>query len=149
MDDRYGLVDVKPKSKLNSNDPFVLASQAQQVYYTMYPHNNGRGREDWWAACKVRRKLFIVESFNDEQDALNKMDTHNYYQDDGSFEANNVVVEDEDFFLFDTNSPMEEVDINDIYMPTKVPFTNQYINENDSSENEAFLDEYEESYDEL
>jgi hypothetical protein len=60
IDERYGLVDVKPKSRLNSNEPFVLASQAQQVYYTMYPQSNVRGSSDWWAACKVRRKLFVL-----------------------------------------------------------------------------------------
>ncbi|PNX91366.1 hypothetical protein L195_g047496, partial [Trifolium pratense] len=72
VDERYGLVDVKPKSRLNSNEPFVLASQAQQVYYTMYPQSNVRGSSDWWAACKVRRKLFVAESFNDEQLDLNE-----------------------------------------------------------------------------
>ncbi|KAK2446721.1 hypothetical protein QL285_017489 [Trifolium repens] len=57
IDERYGLVDVKPKSRLNSNEPFVLASQAQQVYYTMYPQSNVRGSSDWWAACKGRYKF--------------------------------------------------------------------------------------------
>jgi hypothetical protein len=85
VDERYGLVDVKPKSRLNSNEPFVLASQAQQVYYTMYPQSNVRGSSDWWAACKVRRKLFVAESFNDEQLDLNELVASDYYQDDGSF----------------------------------------------------------------
>lgn len=42
VDEKYGLVDVKPNSRLNSNEPFVLASQAQQVYYTVYPQSNCR-----------------------------------------------------------------------------------------------------------
>jgi hypothetical protein len=85
VDERYGLVDVKHKSRLSSNEPFVLASQAQQVYYAMYPQSNIRGSSDWWAACKVRRKLFVAESFNDEQIDLNELVASDYYQDDGSF----------------------------------------------------------------
>ena len=136
VDEKYGLVDVKPKSRLNSNEPFVLASQAQQVYYTVYPQSNCRGSTDWWATCKVRRKLFVAESFNDEQDDLNELNTDDYYQDDESFGTNNVVIEDEEVFLFDTNSPLEDVDINEIKKPMEVPFTN-----NGDSENDDFLDE--------
>ncbi len=33
-----GLVYVKWKSRLSPPDPFILARQAQQVYYTQYPH---------------------------------------------------------------------------------------------------------------
>jgi hypothetical protein len=141
VDERYGLVDVKPKSRLNSNEPFVLASQAQQVYYTMYPQSNVRGSSDWWAACKVRRKLFVAESFNDEQLDLNELVASDYYQDDGSFGTNNVVIEDEEVSLFDANSPMEDVDINDIHKPTSVPFTDQFIDDNEYNVNSEYLDE--------
>jgi len=34
---RHGLVEINYKSRLHPNDPFVLAQQAQQVYYTRYP----------------------------------------------------------------------------------------------------------------
>ncbi|KAK2456348.1 hypothetical protein QL285_003722 [Trifolium repens] len=51
----------------------------------MYPQSNIRGSSDWWAACKVRRKLFVAESFNDEQIDLNELVASDYYQDDGSF----------------------------------------------------------------
>ncbi|RDX98745.1 hypothetical protein CR513_18282, partial [Mucuna pruriens] len=95
VDVRFGLVDVNPKSKLHSYEPFVLASQAQQVYYTMYPQKRGRARGEWWATCKVRRKLFIAKTINDEHD-------------DGSLGTHNVIPEDEVVFLLDTNTPMEE-----------------------------------------
>jgi hypothetical protein len=148
VDVRYGLVDVKPKSKLQTNEPFVLASQAQQVYYTMYPQSNGRGSGDWWEACKVRRKLFVAESFNNEHADLNQLDAKDYYQDDGSF-GTPVVVEDEHVFLFDINSPMEEVEENDIYNPAGVPFDDEFISESESddSENDDSFDEDEELYD--
>lgn len=48
VDERYRLVNVKPKLRLNSNEPFVLLHRAQQVYYTIYPQN--RGSRDWCPA---------------------------------------------------------------------------------------------------
>lgn len=146
VDVRYDLVDVKPNSKLQSNEPFVLASQAQQVYYTMYPQSNGRGRGDWWAACKVKRKLFVAESFNNDHVDLNQLDANGYYQDDGSL-GTPVAIDDEQVFLFDTNSPMEEVDINEIHNPTGVSFDDEFISEDDDSENDYSFDEDEELYD--
>ncbi|KAJ1410164.1 hypothetical protein SESBI_22193 [Sesbania bispinosa] len=101
----YGLVDVKPKSRLHSNEPFVLASQAQQVYYTMYLQRKGRASEEWWVACKMPT----------------------------------VNAEDEVIFLFDTNSPMEEVDINDIYKPMDIPFVDELIDDNECSENDEMF----------
>ncbi|KAJ0887978.1 hypothetical protein HanRHA438_Chr09g0396941 [Helianthus annuus] len=37
VDPKTGMVDVKPKALGCFDDPFILASQAQQVYYTPYP----------------------------------------------------------------------------------------------------------------
>ena len=36
----HGLVELKYKSRLSTNEPFVLAQQAQQVYYMSYPSRN-------------------------------------------------------------------------------------------------------------
>ena len=57
-DTTYGIVDVKHKSSLNTYDPFILAAQAQQVYYAKYPSSRNKERNDWWAACKVKTRLF-------------------------------------------------------------------------------------------
>ncbi|WJX28226.1 hypothetical protein P8452_16973 [Trifolium repens] len=54
------------------------------------------------------RQMSYAESFNDEQLDLNELVASDYYQDDGSFGTNNVVIEDEEVSLFDANSPMEE-----------------------------------------
>ncbi|GJY20180.1 transposase, Ptta/En/Spm [Tanacetum coccineum] len=37
VNQKHGLVDIKYKSKLRTNDPYVLASQSVQVYYASYP----------------------------------------------------------------------------------------------------------------
>lgn len=36
VDPKHNLVDVKYKSRLRTDDPFILASQASQVYYAPY-----------------------------------------------------------------------------------------------------------------
>ncbi|KAJ1381360.1 hypothetical protein SESBI_45227 [Sesbania bispinosa] len=107
----------------------------------MSPQRKGRASEEWWATCKVRRKLFLTETFNDEYDHLNEVDAGDYYQDDGSLEMPTVNAEDEVIFLFDTNSPMEEVDINDIYKPIDIPFVDELIDDNECGENDEVLDE--------
>ena len=53
----YNLVDVNHKRRFNKYEPFILAMQACQVYYTPYPSLK-RDKSDWWAVCKIRRKLF-------------------------------------------------------------------------------------------
>lgn len=119
--------------------PFILASQAQEVYYTMYPQRKGRASGEWWAACKVRLKLFVVKTFNDEHDELNKLDAIDYYQDDGSSGTRNVIPKDEVVFLIDANALMEEAGINDIYKPMDIPSVDQFINDNEDSENDEEL----------
>lgn len=42
----YGLVDIKHISKLQTDEPSVLAEQAHQVYYTRYQQNRGRNNGD-------------------------------------------------------------------------------------------------------
>jgi len=54
VDNVYGLVDINHKSKLQTNEPFVLAGQSQHVYYTKYPQSGSKNTSDWWPACKVR-----------------------------------------------------------------------------------------------
>ena len=102
VDNRYGLVDIKYKSRLRSNEPFVLAEQAQQVYYTKYPQSGSRATSEWWAACKVRAKLFMTDTLTDEDDGSSEAATVDYYQDDGYIiRTHNTVTEDEVIPLFD------------------------------------------------
>ena len=134
VDERYGLVDIKYKSRLRSNEPFILAEQAQQVYYTKYPQRGSRASGEWWAACKVRTKLFMADTLNDEDDGSNEPATIDYYQDDGSIiRTHNVIIEDEVISLFDAHAPMEEVNINDIHKPIDF-LDDQFINDNEDTE---------------
>ncbi|XP_042380779.1 uncharacterized protein LOC121973389 [Zingiber officinale] len=64
---RLGLVEINHKSKLNTNDPFILAAQAQQVYYITSPTIKHE-RNDWVTACKVKARGKFDIPFLEEQD---------------------------------------------------------------------------------
>ncbi|KAJ1429975.1 hypothetical protein SESBI_08037 [Sesbania bispinosa] len=68
-------------------------------------------------------------------------------QDDGSARAQNLDIEDEAIPLFDAHAPMEEVNINDIHYSMGNLHDDQFIDENEDSEIDEFIDEDEEVVD--
>lgn len=119
VDPVLGIVTVNQKSKLRSNEPFVLASQAQQVYYAPYPENRGRPN-DWHVAIKVREKLFLMETYrdNDSDDIaenVSELPAEHFYQEDETHPIINTIASIEDnIALVDTRSPMEEISVDEI-----------------------------------
>ncbi|KAL0404142.1 UNVERIFIED_CONTAM: hypothetical protein Sradi_2055000 [Sesamum radiatum] len=57
----YHLVDVNFKRVYQKDEPFILAQQAVQVYYTEYPSTK-RDKIDWMAVCKTKARRFVDES---------------------------------------------------------------------------------------
>jgi Domain of unknown function (DUF4216) len=55
VDHEHGLVEVKHISTLRTNEPFVLACQATQVYYLPYASDK-RERRQWSIVMKTKRK---------------------------------------------------------------------------------------------
>ncbi|KAL0288408.1 UNVERIFIED_CONTAM: hypothetical protein Sangu_2658700 [Sesamum angustifolium] len=51
----YHLVDVNFKRVYQKDEPFILAQQAVQVYYTEYPSMK-RDKIDWMAVCKTKAR---------------------------------------------------------------------------------------------
>nr|GMD15225.1 Transposase, Ptta/En/Spm, plant [Ipomoea batatas] len=74
-----GLVEVNHKSRLASNEPFVLAQQAQQVYYSCYPCTR-LNRRNWWAVYKVkpRNRYDGISNIDYENEDVNE----SVYQED-------------------------------------------------------------------
>ncbi|XP_074586875.1 uncharacterized protein LOC141842759 [Curcuma longa] len=67
---RLGLVEIDHKSKLNTDDPFILAAQAQQVYYTRSPTIK-RERNDWVTVCKVNaRGKFDIPLLEEQEEII-------------------------------------------------------------------------------
>ncbi|GKU90511.1 hypothetical protein SLEP1_g4500 [Rubroshorea leprosula] len=58
----HGIVDVNPRFKLSMTEPFCLAGQAQQVYYTPYSATTDRTTRGWLAACKIKSRHLIETS---------------------------------------------------------------------------------------
>ncbi|KAL6523052.1 hypothetical protein OROMI_031400 [Orobanche minor] len=66
VDPYYKLLEINHKRRFNRYEPFILATQATQVYYCTYPSLK-RDKVDWWAVCKVKARStgqFIEESIS-------------------------------------------------------------------------------------
>ena len=68
VDHQHGLVEVKHTSTLRTTEPYVLASQATQVYYLTYASDK-RERRQWSIAMRTKRRgKFGVEDINANPD---------------------------------------------------------------------------------
>ncbi|KAJ9140449.1 hypothetical protein P3X46_031097 [Hevea brasiliensis] len=56
---QYNIVDINLRKRLNKYEPFILASQAEQVVYLPYPSLR-RDKADWYALCKVKPRSIII-----------------------------------------------------------------------------------------
>ena len=63
----HGITEIKYGSKAYFDEPFVLAQQASQVYYTPLPSRD-RGRKDWWAVCKIKSRVVHYELNEEEEE---------------------------------------------------------------------------------
>ncbi|KAJ9547248.1 hypothetical protein OSB04_019791 [Centaurea solstitialis] len=78
---KHNLVDIKYKSRLRTDDPFVLASQAIQVYYSPYPSNTNY-LKDWWAVVKTKpRGIYNVAGRVTEVGNDDNLDGENFFQE--------------------------------------------------------------------
>ncbi|KAF7812499.1 uncharacterized protein G2W53_033475 [Senna tora] len=147
VDGKYGLVDVDYRSKLQSNESFILAEQAQQVYYTKFPVSGSRVNGEWWAACKVRAKLFMDETLNSVGEVSNEFSTFDYYQDDESLTIHDRTSEEEEINLLDAHGLMEEVNVDELPNSMNAPHTDQFIDDDEETDHNEFLDSDEELFD--
>ncbi|GJS19137.1 retrovirus-related pol polyprotein from transposon TNT 1-94 [Tanacetum coccineum] len=81
FDGKHGLVDINIRSKLGGNDPFMLAEQAQQVYYTTYPSRK-RSRIEWLGVCKTTTRITYNSDQNIVQGDEVTLTMDGFYQDD-------------------------------------------------------------------
>ena len=80
VDPKHNLVDIKYKSRLGSDDPFVLASQAEQVYYTSYPSMT-KDLKDWWAVVKTKaRGIYEVSDMINDVENNDHVDGEQFFQ---------------------------------------------------------------------
>nr|GEV61088.1 hypothetical protein [Tanacetum cinerariifolium] len=55
IDNKHNLVDIKYNSRLINDEPFVLASQVEQVYYAPYSSMT-KDLKDWWVVVKTKSR---------------------------------------------------------------------------------------------
>ncbi len=66
---QYGLVEVRDGRRYGKFDPFILASQADQVYYTHYP-TKSREKIGWLAVLKIKPRRIVHYNVADIDDAF-------------------------------------------------------------------------------
>lgn len=106
--DNHGLVEILHKKYLQTNDPFVLAVQAQQVYYSTTPSRK-RERSDWWNVIKTKSRRFVDQQPSVMEDF--------YQEDEEEYEPILLTIDlelDQDGLLAATGLG-EEVDPNDLH----------------------------------
>ncbi|XP_017983063.1 PREDICTED: uncharacterized protein LOC18589224 [Theobroma cacao] len=93
----HGLVEIKYNSILTTNELFVLAAQAHQIYYSSYPTTK-RNRYDWWAVfkTKVRNRFHIPSGGDRDEIDLNEKG----YQENVSTSNTGTVLDELDNFTF-------------------------------------------------
>ena len=55
---KYNIVEVNHQRRFNKYEPFVLAQQATQVYYSPYPSLRC-DRADWWVVNKIKARAIV------------------------------------------------------------------------------------------
>ncbi|GJX42896.1 hypothetical protein Tco_0257886 [Tanacetum coccineum] len=143
---KHNLVDIKYKSKGCQNDPFILASQAEQVYYAPYPSMT-KDLKDWWAVVKATpRSIYEVTQCSSEV-VDDNVDVEEFFQENEMPTCSNTTDANE-------NTEIEEVgdlDVGDAYMEVsenEEEFVDEYDNLEVNEAEEEFIDRYDDSDDE-
>lgn len=105
----YKIVEVNEKKKWNTNEQFVLASQAIQVYFCEYPSLR-RNKSDWLVVTKVKPRFTVEvpQSFNNQEATLPR-EALPYQEDD--VELHDIAVDDAQ--IFETVNDGDHADLND------------------------------------
>ncbi|KAJ1424649.1 Transposase-associated domain [Sesbania bispinosa] len=130
--DNYGNVEIRKSRIYQSYDPFILAQQAEQVYFTSFPD----GQQGWLGVIKTKARSIIQSLEN------NRPETNDAYQDDYVQQMPLIVANDDLQQSFvDSAGVVEEV---------SVSLLNQYdLDEEEEEEDIELLSDSEEDEDEL
>ena len=124
---KFGVVDVNGGRRYNKFEPFILASQADQVSFLPYPRMRESGI-NWLAVIKVtpRGRIIIGEEPPLQEEQINEVhepeqeiddilliDPHNHEYEDLTEDPTEEAVEDEFHVNDDVSSDDENVDESD------------------------------------
>ncbi|KAG8377289.1 hypothetical protein BUALT_Bualt08G0013800 [Buddleja alternifolia] len=122
---RLKLVEINQKSKLNTSDKFILAQQAQQVYYTDFPkhpirHSRSRVRGELRAVCKIKARSRIDVPHLEEHDDNDQLIHEGPFQemeDSISEPRTNMNFVEEDHDPLNPDFDLQEVNPKDLARP--------------------------------
>ena len=97
--ERYNMVEVNQRKRLNLYEPFILAMQAVQVYFCNFPSLK-RDKRDWLVVCKVKARPLVEMPHIPESQ-------HEAFQDDSSEHLNMVNTENIPTHLNDEGNVVE------------------------------------------
>lgn len=118
VDQKHKLVDINHTKKGCFDDPFILASQAQQVYYLPYP-----SMKDWWAVVKTSPRG-IYELSEDVS----------VVEDDDNVAGDHFLQENERLDFTSTNEDIEPFPFQQGYVEEVVNEANDDDNQDDEDE---------------
>ncbi|KAK8921612.1 hypothetical protein KSP39_PZI020469 [Platanthera zijinensis] len=96
---RYKIVDINNDRSMAEDNPFVMASQCHQVYYTSYPWRKKALDRRWHAVFKVKaRSTYEISDIQVEE----------FYQETSTMNPTHVVPDD-DIVLVDIHRQAEEI----------------------------------------
>ena len=102
----YNLVDINHKRRFNRYEPFILAMQADQVYYIPYPSLR-RDVSDWWAVCKIKARSIVDVPQLSENALESNIDP--FQEDDIEVQPFGVMDDNDVAFLNDPNGDFIEM----------------------------------------
>ena len=81
IENKHNIVDIKYMSRLINDEPFVLASQVEQVYYAPYPSMT-KDLKDWWVVVKTKsRSMYELEECENEENGDDTGDGEEFFQE--------------------------------------------------------------------
>jgi hypothetical protein len=104
-----GLVEVKRTSVLLGNEPFIVASQATQVYYVPYPCKTMTSLVDWDVVYKVPPRTKLPTPNDEDYNTDLNTNIDEFFQEDGLLGNFEIVIGHEDYHSGNTEIEVEEV----------------------------------------
>ncbi|GKC06877.1 ribonuclease H-like domain-containing protein [Tanacetum coccineum] len=144
---KHNLVDIKYKSKGCQNDPFILASQAEQVYYAPYPSMT-KDLKDWWAVVKATPRSIYEVTQSSSEVVDDYVDVEEFFQENEMPTCSNTTTNANE------NTEIEELgdlEVGDAYMEVsenEEEFVDTYENLEVNEAEEEFIDRFDDSDDE-
>lgn len=136
---RFGLVEINVRRGLKTNDPFILARQAQQVYYTIFSSTR-KDRCDWRAVCKIKARSRINIPLAEIEVEYNEETAQDPFQEEIMPFQHDIPIAvelDQPDILLDTTANPDEVSSSEVEADLRPWRRNIRVEEEEEEEDES------------